>query len=45
MDAILELMKPVEEKSNSNLGRDLLKSFLLSVAAIAIVVTMYYVWK
>jgi len=45
MNAILELMKPVEGKSNSNLGRDLLKSFLLSVVAIAIVATMYYVWR
>jgi len=35
-------------RSSAILGlvkRDLLKSFLLSVAAIAIVATMYYVWK
>jgi uncharacterized membrane protein len=33
-----------QEKSQY-LGKDLLKSFLLSIVAIAIVAALYYVWK
>jgi len=33
------------QEKNQYLRKDLLKSFLLSIVAIAIVAALYYVWK
>jgi len=45
---ILNLMK-LEENNKANkidyLRKDLLKSLILSLAAIAIVIALYYVWR
>jgi hypothetical protein len=42
-----EAMKQIEAKDNNSryIGKDLVKSFVLSLIAIAIVVALYYVWK
>jgi len=43
---ILILMKEDQKQNNAlYLRKDLLKSLILSLVAIAIVVALYYVWK